>query len=341
MTALQALRGANYWSARPVTRMDLVVGAYDEISSADVPGFTERLVEALPGLHEHRCSIGTPGGFVIRLRRGTYAPHVIEHVALELQAMMGHDVGYGKTRGGDEPGEYTLVFEHRHDMVGLRAAALALEIVQRAFAGTLDAVDHAVAELSALARTADTPPVRAAVLCGITGSRDRLETRSEIVRRGIGNEELIVDLSPAYLLQQGLPYDRSEMAIILDAEPTDVPPRYREPERARRLVTVVCDAVRRNGVVLCPAKEWEVQDYARDERCRVAIFASDDDVTARDKKVAHSAAWVEDGRIMLECCGQTTDGGALRPRVPVAAQVAGALAVFTLEELMPQAAPTP
>src|SRR5215212_7097168 len=143
MTSLHATRGANYWSHSPVTRMDLLVGAYEDISSADVPGFTDALVAAMPGLVEHRCSIGERGGFIIRLERGTYAPHIIEHVALELQNMIGHDVGYGRTRGGDAPGEYTLVFEHVHEAVGLRSAALALEVVQRTFAGTLETVDAA------------------------------------------------------------------------------------------------------------------------------------------------------------------------------------------------------
>src|SRR5437899_2358511 len=85
ITGLHSTRGLNYWSRRPVIRMDLVVGAMDDISSADVPGFTQALVSAMPGLVEHRCSIGTRGGFITRLRRGTYAPHIIEHVALELQ----------------------------------------------------------------------------------------------------------------------------------------------------------------------------------------------------------------------------------------------------------------
>ncbi|CAA9306674.1 MAG: Cyanophycin synthase(EC, partial [uncultured Gemmatimonadaceae bacterium] len=169
MLALSATRGVNYWSRRPVTRMDLVVGAYDDISSAEVPGFTEQLVAAMPGLVEHRCSIGARGGFITRLRRGTYAPHIVEHVALELQTMMGHDVGFGRTRGGDEPGEYTLVFEHLHEAVGLRAAALALGVVQQALAGTLGAVHHVTAELAALAQGAAVPPVTAEVLCAVTG----------------------------------------------------------------------------------------------------------------------------------------------------------------------------
>jgi len=333
MSTLHSARGANFWSTRPVTRLDLMVGEYEDISSCDVEGFTEALVAAMPGLVEHRCSIGERGGFVLRLRRGTYAPHIIEHVALELQTMIGHDVGFGRTRGGDEEGEYTLVFEHLHEAVGLRAAALALETVQRAFAGTLTTVAHAVAELEALARLPDVPPTRQRVMCGITGGAHRSETRDEIARRGCCTDELVVDVSPSYILQQGLPYARSDFAIILDAEPTDVPERYRDPERARRLVAVVADAVRRDGIVIAPAKEWEVQDMARDARCRVAIFSTEDDVTRRDRKVARAAAWVADGHIVLDAMGGTEDGGALREDAPAAAQVAAALALYTMREL--------
>src|SRR4051812_10618719 len=183
MTMLLATRGKNFWSLRPVTRMDLQVGAFDEISSAEAGGTTDRLVGAMPGLVEHRCSIGERGGFITRLRRGTYAPHIIEHVALELQTMMGHDVGFGRTRGGDVDGEYTLVFEHRHEQVGLRAAALALEAGQQAFDGTLETVEPAVAELRAIAETPDTPPLHGRVLCGITGGDHRAEAQQALRER--------------------------------------------------------------------------------------------------------------------------------------------------------------
>jgi hypothetical protein len=333
ITALHSLRGANFWSQRPVTRMDLLVGRYDDISSADVPGVATSLEHAMPGLIEHRCSIGERGGFLQRLRRGTYAPHIIEHVALELQAMAGCDVGYGKTRGGDEPGEYTLVFEHCHSNAGLRAAALALEVVQRAFAGTLESVDDAVQELTALLETPDAPPLRQRVLCGVTGGGPRHDTRAEMLRRGLSDDELVVDVAPGYLLQAGLPYSRSDMAIILDTDLTDVPERYRDEERARQLVGVVADAVRRDGVVVVPAKEWELQDYARDRDCRVVIFATDDDITPRDQRVSRAIALVRDGRIVIESFDRSCDGGPLREDVPAAAQVAAALAMFTIEEL--------
>jgi cyanophycin synthetase len=330
LTALQSTRGRNYWSMRPITRMDLVVGAYEDISSADVPGATERLLAAMPGLVEHRCSIGERGGFVLRLRRGTYVPHIIEHAALELQTMMGHDVGFGRTRGGDVEGEYTLVFEHRHEQVGLRAAALALEIVQQAFDLVLESVDAAVAELAAISTAPDAPPLLHRVLCGVTGGDGRAEAQRLLRDRLDDPSSIVVDVSPAYLLQCGLPYSRSRMAIILDARLADVPPRYQEEERAIRLVSVLADAVERDGLVICPAKEWEIQDYARDSGCRIAVFAVDGEVTRRDAKLARAIGVVRDGRIRIDGCDDVDDAGPLDPSLPAASQVGAALAAATL-----------
>lgn len=295
MLTLQTTRGANYWSRRPVTRLDVDIGAYEEISSADVPGFTERLVAAIPSLEEHRCSVGTPGGFIQRLRDGTYAAHITEHVALELQSLIGHHVGYGRTRGTGDVGGYTLVFEHAHEGVGLRAAALALETVQHAFAGTLENVNHAVAELRAIAETPCSEIGRQEVLCGITGGIGRTETREELWKIGIGGlvseRELIIDVSPAYLLQVGLPYSHSQIAVILDTMLTDVPERYRDVERAARLVSVVADAVPRpHGIVVCPANAHHVHDIVRDAGRHVVKFTPADDVGERARRAAAAVA---------------------------------------------------
>ncbi|MEO5579130.1 MAG: hypothetical protein ABIR58_00615, partial [Gemmatimonadaceae bacterium] len=78
-------------------------------------------------------------------------------------------------------------------------------------------------------------------------------------------------------------------------------------------------------------------DIARGAGCRVAIFATDSDVTRRDKRVARAIALVEGDRIILEKRGTTSELGVIRDDAPVAAQVAGALAAFTLNELHPQA----
>src|SRR3954463_3587235 len=89
ITTLHATRGINFWSRRPVIRLDLAVGEYEDISSADARHFPDRRVAVLPGVGEHHCSSGAGGVFITRLRRGTSAPHILEHVALELQSMIG------------------------------------------------------------------------------------------------------------------------------------------------------------------------------------------------------------------------------------------------------------
>jgi hypothetical protein len=173
------------------------------------------------------------------------------------------------------------------------------------------------------------------VVCGISGGTGRAEAQQALVgrltKRGM-TDPLVIDASPAYLLQAGLPYSRSDMAIILDADPTDVPERYQSREHARRLVGIVADAVRRDGVVICPAKEWEIQDYAREQDCRVAIFATDDDVTRRDQRSAMAVGRVRDGHIILERCGDPSDEGELDPEIPAAAQVAAALAEYVMRD---------
>lgn len=332
LTALSATRGANYWSHRAVTRIDVTIGAFDELSSAESPGFTERLVAALPGLEAHRCSIGERGGFITRLNRGTYAPHIIEHVALELQTLIGHNVGYGRSRGGDVDGEYTVVFEHRHEATGLRAAALSLAIVQQAFAGTLTTVDHAVAELRAIAATADVPPLMPRVLCGVTGGTARTELRSAIAR-GVGSESaLIVDVSPAFILQAGLSYAESELAVVSDIDLSDVPERYRDPERAVRLVTVIVDGLRRGGVLVAPAKAWALQDAARDAGAGVSVFSGANDITRRDRKVARSSAWVDGESIIVEHRGRLAASTPRDEALAPAVQAAAVLVDFVLRD---------
>jgi cyanophycin synthetase len=135
------------------------------------------------------------------------------------------------------------------------------------------------------------------------------------------------------MLQAGLPYSRSDIAIIMDADLNDVPDRYRESERAQRLVSVVADAVPEDGIVLVPAKEWEIQDRVRDAGCRVAIFAADDNVTSRDKKVARASATVKGRRIMIEQFDVSVEAAWLHDKAPVEAQVVAALAAFTLSDL--------
>lgn len=122
-------RGANIWARMPVIHYVLDIGELEDRPSNKIPGFYEHLTEAIPSLYEHGCSLGRPGGFLQRLREGTWMGHVMEHVALELQNLAGAEVSRGKTRQTTERGVYNVVFQYEQEDVGLAAGALALRLL--------------------------------------------------------------------------------------------------------------------------------------------------------------------------------------------------------------------
>src|SRR4051812_40417961 len=110
--SVRTLRRHNVHAFVPVIEGIAWVGPFDEIGSDQVPGLPERIAAWLPGLAEHQCSLGHPGGFLERLQRGTYLPHICEHVTLELQNRMGFAVSFGRARGTDEPKVHRMVIEY-------------------------------------------------------------------------------------------------------------------------------------------------------------------------------------------------------------------------------------
>ena len=116
------LRGPNIWTYRPVIEVLIDIGAFEQFPSHTLPGFTQRLTKWLPGLAQHRCGVGEPGGFLLRLDEGTWIGHILEHVILELQSLAGMRTGFGKTRQVKEgSGIYKMAFRTRNEAVGRKA----------------------------------------------------------------------------------------------------------------------------------------------------------------------------------------------------------------------------
>jgi cyanophycin synthetase len=122
-------RGPNYWSYEPAIKLIVDLGVLEGFPSNTIPGFVEGLLALLPGIGQHSCGTGRTGGFEGRLRDGTWAGHVAEHVALQLQREAGTEVGRGKTRSTGEPGRYHVVYGYGEESVGLAAGRLAVRIV--------------------------------------------------------------------------------------------------------------------------------------------------------------------------------------------------------------------
>ena len=125
----QVLRGPNYWSYEPAIRLLVDLGSLEHWPSNTLPKFTDVLVGLLPGLHDHGCSLHRPGGFIERLRDGTWMGHVAEHVALELQREAGGSTTRGKTRRAGTPGQYNVVYGYSEEQVGLAAGKLAVRLL--------------------------------------------------------------------------------------------------------------------------------------------------------------------------------------------------------------------
>jgi cyanophycin synthetase len=122
--------GPNYWSIR---RKQLVVMSLDLEDLEDrpthrIPSFYERITALMPSLIEHRCSEGVRGGFLSRVRFGTWMGHVIEHIALEIQSLAGMETGFGRTREAGKKGVYHVVFSYVDSRAGIYAAAAAVRI---------------------------------------------------------------------------------------------------------------------------------------------------------------------------------------------------------------------
>ncbi len=129
---IRILNGPNYWSIRrhKLIWMILDLEELEDLPTNKIPGFLERLQALFPSLQEHECSVGCPGGFLMRVREGTWMGHVIEHMALELQTMAGMDVGFGRTRETSQKGVYNVVFSYLEAEAGIYAAKTCVRIAQ-------------------------------------------------------------------------------------------------------------------------------------------------------------------------------------------------------------------
>jgi cyanophycin synthetase len=141
------LRGPNIWTYRPTLEALIDIGDLEDCPSNTLPGFYERLTAWLPSLEEHHCSPGVRGGFLQRLREGTWPGHIMEHVALELQNLAGMQTGFGKARSTSQRGVYKVVIRTREESVGRAALQAARDLVMAAIDNTPFDVPGTIARL--------------------------------------------------------------------------------------------------------------------------------------------------------------------------------------------------
>lgn len=142
------LRGPNIWTYCATLEALIDIGELEDCPSNTVPGLYERLTTMLPSLIEHRCSPGVRGGFLMRLKDGTWPCHIIEHVTLALQDLAGvPGYGFGRARETEERGVYKVMVSGWQEDVTRAALYTARDLVLAAienqpydFDGALEAL---------------------------------------------------------------------------------------------------------------------------------------------------------------------------------------------------------
>ncbi|MFL2570323.1 MAG: cyanophycin synthetase [Parvicellaceae bacterium] len=163
---IKAMRGPNYWSIRRHKLIVMVLDLEDleQKPTNKIEGFSERLKELFPGMFEHRCSVGEPGGFFQRVERGTWMGHVIEHIALEIQSLAGMEVGFGRTRTYGEEGVYFVVFDYIEEKVGKYAAKAAFRIAQALIDGEKYNLEEDIQEMREIRQDEGLGPSTASII---------------------------------------------------------------------------------------------------------------------------------------------------------------------------------
>ena len=185
------LRGPNIWANSPVLEAWVDLEELKDTSSEMIPGFNERLMAWLPSLVEHRCSVGERGGFFVRLRRGTYMAHILEHVALELQSLAGTPVGFGRARETNVDGIYKVAVAFREEKLGLACIDKAFELILAAVHDSSFDVEAEVSKLRDFAHDVCLGPSTKAIVdaAKARGIPWRRLNESSLVQLGYGHNQ--------------------------------------------------------------------------------------------------------------------------------------------------------
>ncbi len=158
------LRGPNIWAYRPVIEALVDIHDLEDYPSNRISGFYERLGAWMPSLIEHRCSIGERGGFMQRVREGTWPAHILEHVTLELQSLAGMPGGLGRARETPLRGVYKVIVRAWYEALARESLYAARDLVMAAIENQPFDVAGTVERLKDLAESLGLGPSTACIV---------------------------------------------------------------------------------------------------------------------------------------------------------------------------------
>ncbi len=284
------LRGPNIWAYRPVIEALVDIHDLEDYPSNVIPGFYERLSAWLPTLIEHRCSIGERGGFLQRVREGTWPAHILEHVTLELQSLAGMPGGLGRARETPLRGVYKVIVRAWYETLTREALYTARDLVMAAIEDRPFDVAGAVDRLKDLAESLGLGPSTA---CIVDAADDR--------------DIPFIRLSDANLLQLGYGARQRRIWTAETSRTSAIAEGIsRDKELTRQLLQACGVPVPEGRLVADAAQAWDV---AQDIGLPVVVKPSDGNhgrgvftclTTQAQVEAAYAVAVNEGSSVMVE-----------------------------------------
>lgn len=218
VSRIRALRGPNLWSKN--TAIEAIVSCADaECSIDNLPEFEARLRARLP-----QTGLLRPEGH----QDAVSIAHVLQIVALTMQAHAGCPVTFGRTASTIEPGVYQVVVEYSEEEVGRLAMDLAQQLVRAALDDTPFDIADALKRLRELDEDVRLGPSTGSIVNAATARNIpyRRLTQGSMVQFGWGSKQRRIQAAETDLtsaISESIAQDKDLTKMLLDAAGVPVP----------------------------------------------------------------------------------------------------------------------
>lgn len=218
VSRIRALRGPNLWSKN--TAIEAIVSCADaECSIDNLPDFEARLRARLP-----QTGLLRPEGH----QGAVSIAHVLQIVALTLQAHAGCPVTFGRTSSTIEPGVFQVAVEYSEEEVGRLAMDLAQQLVQAALDDAPFDLADALKRLRELDEDVRLGPSTGSIVNAATARNIpyRRLTKGSMVQFGWGSKQRRIQAAETDLtsaISESIAQDKDLTKMLLDAAGVPVP----------------------------------------------------------------------------------------------------------------------
>jgi len=218
VSRIRALRGPNLWSKN--TAIEAIVSCADaECSIDNLPDFEARLRARLP-----QTGLLRPEGH----QGAVSIAHVLQIVALTMQAHAGCPVTFGRTASTIEPGVFQVVVEYSEEEVGKLAMELAQVLVRAALDDTQFDLADALKRLRELDEDVRLGPSTGSIVNAATARNIpyRRLTQGSMVQFGWGSKQRRIQAAETDLtsaISESIAQDKDLTKMLLDSAGVPVP----------------------------------------------------------------------------------------------------------------------